>query len=217
MKVLGIGTLIFGATTIFLQLQKSLNQMWEVKSAPANGIVKLLTDRVTSLGLIVVIAFLLLMTLLLSTTLSLIGQWIESYFGESLLVLIHIFNVLVSMGITTLLFAVMFKVLPDVDILWRSVWVGAITASLLFTLGKTLLGTYFGYSDPGSTFGAAGTIILVMLWVNYTCLIMFFGAKISQVHAISRGHPIQPSKHAEWTAEHYADSSKFRKKVVGDE
>jgi membrane protein len=198
MKTLGIGTLIFGATTLFLQLQKSLNVIWGVKSAPNNNIVKLLADRATSLGLILAIAFLLLVSLILSALLSVVSGWIQTYFGETLLIVIRLFNVALSLGVTSLLFAIMFKALPDVEIGWRSVWAGALTAGVLFTVGKTLLGVYFGYSEPESTFGAAGTIILVMLWVNYTCLILFFGANFAQVYAVHHGHPILPSSHAKW-------------------
>ncbi len=202
MQAVGIGTLVFGATTLFFQLQKSLNHIWEVEAAPDNGIVKLLTDRAYSLGLILVIAFLLLITLVLSGILSVLAGWIERQFGEALLHVVEVINFLIPLGVVTLLFAIMFKVLPDVKIGWNSVWVGAFVTAILFTIGKTLLGLYFGYSNPGSAFGAAGTVILVMLWVNYTALILFFGAEFTQVHAHKYGHPIEPSAHAKWTAEH---------------
>ncbi|RBP52776.1 YihY/virulence factor BrkB family protein [Arenicella xantha] len=200
MKILGIGTLVFGATTLFLQLQKSLNEIWGVKSAARNGLLKLLADRATSLGVIIAIGFLLLISLIMSTTISIIASWIETSLGPSWLFIIRAINITLSIGLTSLLFALMFKVLPDVDIRWRSVWTGAITAGLMFTIGKTLLGIYFGYSQPGNTFGAAGSIILVMLWINYTCLILFFGANVAQAYAVQRGHPITPSAHAEWLA-----------------
>jgi membrane protein len=109
-------------------------------------------------------------------------------------------NFLISFGIVTVLFAIMFKVLPDVEIRWKSVWVGAMVTAFLFAIGKTALGYYFGVADPTSSFGAAGTIILLMLWVNYTCLILFFGAVFTKVYAKHYGHPIKPSKHADWNA-----------------
>lgn len=198
MKVLGIGTLILGATTLFLQLQKSLNQIWGVKANPKNGIIKLVTDRATSLGVILAIAFLLLISLLMSAGVSAVSTWIEIHLGEAWLVFIRISNFFASLGLTTALIAIMLRVLPDVEIGWRSVWVGAAVAGVLFTIGKTLLGLYFGYAEPGSSFGAAGTIILVMLWVNYTCLLLFFGASFSKVYADFYGHPITPSEHAKW-------------------
>lgn len=207
MKAVGVATLIFGATTLFFQLQKSLNYVWEVEANPDSGIKKLIFDRASSLGLILVIAFLLLITLVLSAAISMVGVWIENHFGEYLLYLVRAINFLISIGIVTLLFAIMFKVLPDVDISWKSVWVGALVTAVLFTIGKTLLGIYFGYSDPTSSFGAAGTVILIMLWVNYTCLILFFGAEFTQVHAHKYNHKIRPSRHAKWRAEHILQQS----------
>lgn len=199
MKTIGVLTLIFGATTLFFQLQKSLNSVWEVESSPDNGIIKLIKDRASSLSLIVVIAFLLLITLVLSALLSVISDWLTNNFGEYLIYVAQLLNFAISLGIVTLLFAVMFKVLPDVDIRWKAVWVGAFVTSILFVIGKTLLGIYFEYADPASSFGAAGTVILVMLWVNYTCLILFFGAQFTQVYARKYGHKITPSSHAKWS------------------
>ncbi|MGB0176931.1 MAG: YihY/virulence factor BrkB family protein, partial [Owenweeksia sp.] len=183
MKIIGIGTLVFGATTLFFQLQKSLNNIWDVVAAPTNNLKKFIYDRAYSLGLIMVIAFLLLITLVLSAGISVISTWIENNFGEYLLYAVQIVNFVISLGVVTCLFAIMFKVLPDVEVQWRSVWVGALVTATLFSIGKTLLGLYFGIADPTSGFGAAGTIILVIMWVNYTCLILFFGAEFTQVFA----------------------------------
>ncbi|WP_417601387.1 YihY/virulence factor BrkB family protein [Owenweeksia hongkongensis] len=202
MKAIGVLTLIFGATTLFFQLQKSLNYIWDVESSPENGIKKLILDRASSLGLILVIAFLLLITLVLSAIISILGNWIDNNFGDVLLYAVQLLNFVLSLGVVSLLFAVMFKFLPDVEISWKSVWVGSIVTAVLFSIGKTLLGFYFAHADPSSSFGAAGTIILVMIWVNYTCLILFFGAEFTQVHARKYNHKIRPSKHAKWRAEH---------------
>ncbi len=200
MKIIGIGALVYGATTLFFQLQKTLNYLWDVEAVPDNNFKKLLVDRASSLGLILVLAFLLLITLLLSSIISVVSDWITDNFGDNIYFFVEVVNFLVSFGIVTLLFAIMFKVLPDVKIQWRSVWVGAMVTSLLFSIGKTLLGLYFGISDPTSSFGAAGTIILIMLWVNYTCLILFFGAMFTKIYAKHFGHPIQPANHAKWSA-----------------
>ena len=198
MRALGVGTLMFGATTLFLQLQTSLNSIWGVRSAPKNGLIKFLADRATSLGIIIVIGFLLLISLIISTTLSVFGLWFSALIGEHGLVIIRVLNEILSLSVISLLFAIMFKVLPDVEIGWRSVWVGALSAGLLFTIGKTVLSLYFVYSNPGSGFGSASSVILIMLWVNYTCLILFFGANLAQAYAVSHGHPITPSDHATW-------------------
>lgn len=207
MKIVGIVALLIGATTLFFQLQKSLNYLWDVEAAPENNIKKLLVDRASSLGLILVIAFLLLISLLLTSIISGISNFITSNLGEEMYIVIEAVNFILSMGIVALLFAMMYKVLPDVEIKWKSVWIGAIVTSILFSIGKTLLGLYFGIADPGSSFGAAGTIILIMLWVNYTCLILFFGAEFTKVFAQHYGHPIQPSKHAKWRTGHEPESN----------
>lgn len=211
MKIIGIGALVYGATTLFFQLQKTLNFIWEVEAAPQNNFKKLLTDRASSLGLILVIAFLLLVSLVLSAVISVIGNWIESNFGNWLLLVIQGANFLLSLGIITCLFAIMYKYLPDVDISWESVWIGAFVTALLFTIGKTLLGLYFGYADPTSSFGAAGTVILVMLWINYSCLILFFGAEFTQVYARQYGYRIRPSSHARWRPEMLIKKSGVKK------
>src|SRR5690554_1225696 len=200
MKIVGIVALLIGATTLFFQLQKSLNYLWDVEAAPDNNIKKLLVDRASSLGLILVIAFLLLISLLLTSIISGFSNFITSNLGEEMYILIEVINFVLGVGIVALLFAMMFKFLPDVEIKWKSVWVSAIVTSLLFSIGKTLLGLYFGVADPGSSFGAASTIILVMLWVNYTCLILFFGAEFTKVFAQHYGQPFKPSKHAKWRA-----------------
>jgi membrane protein len=200
MKVIGVAALVFGATTLFFQLQKSLNFLWDVEPDPESNLKKMIIDRASSFGLILVIAFLLLISLILSSVLSILSNWIAGYFGEEIYYLTEIVGFLLSFGIITLLFAIMYKFLPDVEIGWKSVWVGAMVTAFLFTLGKTLLGLYFGIADPTSGFGAAGTIILVMVWVNYTCLILFFGAEFTHVFAKNYGHQIQPSDHAKWTA-----------------
>lgn len=207
MKIIGIGALVVGATTLFFQLQKSLNYLWDVEADPNNNWTKLLMDRASSLGLILVIAFLLLISLVLSSLIAVVGDFITRNFGEGMYFLIEVVNFILSVGIVALLFAVMFKVLPDVEIKWKSVWVGAIVTSLLFSIGKTLLGLYFGIANPASSFGAAGTIILIMLWVNYTCLILFFGAEFTKVFAENYGHPIRPSHHAKWVAGHVPESN----------
>ncbi|HBF19854.1 MAG TPA: ribonuclease BN, partial [Cryomorphaceae bacterium] len=138
MKIIGIGTLVFGATTLFFQLQKSLNNIWDVQPVPESNFRKFLYDRAYSLGLIMVIAFLLLITLVLSALISVVSTWIERNFGEYLLYLVQVVNFILALGIVTCLFAIMFKVLPDVEVGWRSVWVGALLTAVLFSIGKTL-------------------------------------------------------------------------------
>lgn len=198
MKAFGVGTLIFGATALFFQLQKSLNLLWGVEAAPKKAWQKYILDRASSLGMILIIGFLLLITLLLSSIIGLANDWIARQFGFETLYIVKIFNFAISFAVVWLLFALMFKILPDVDISLKSVWVGALVTALLFTLGKYLLSIYFEQFNPTSAFGAAGTVILLMMWVNYTCQIIFFGAEFTKIYANEKGHFIKPSRHAKW-------------------
>jgi membrane protein len=183
-SILGIATLLFGATGVFYQLQQMLNKIWDAKPPlkTRGKILQIVRDRLLSLGLVLAIGFLLLVSLMLSTFLSLFSGWITRHFSESVAVAFKVFDFLLSVGVTTVLFAAMFKFLPDVKIRWRGVWLGAFLTSLLFVLAQFALGLYFGKSDPGSTYGAAGSIILIMLWVSYGGLILLFGAEFTRVY-----------------------------------
>ncbi|UJF28720.1 YihY/virulence factor BrkB family protein [Kaistella sp. 97-N-M2] len=200
MKILGICTLIFGATTLFFHMQRSLNLLWEVEAEPKKAFQKYIIDRANSLGMILIIAFLLLISLILSSVLGLANNWITRNFGLETFIFAQVLNVVISFFVVIVLFASMFKILPDVEIEWRSVWIGALVTAVLFSIGKFLLGYYFELSKPTSIFGAAGTIILLMMWINYTCQIVFFGAEFTKVYAREMGHSIKLSSHAKWIA-----------------
>ncbi len=200
--IVGFATLVFGATGVFSQLQKSLNDAWEVELDPDAGIKQTVISRVTALGIVLALAFLLIVSLLLSAALAALDGWIEQQLPGFPPFIFFIINTLLSVGVLTTLFALMFKVLPDADVEWKSVWYGALLTAVLFTIGKFLLGFYFGQSDPGATFGAAGSIILIMLWVYYSSLILLFGAEFTQVYAQRNGHRIEPSEHARRNAEY---------------
>lgn len=201
MKIVGILSLVFGATTIFFQLQQSLNTLWDVESAPKKAIVKFLLDRANSLGMILIIGFLLMITMVLSSLISFFNTFIAAKFGLETYYLMEAVNFGIGFIVVVLVFAFMFKVLPDAEISWKSVWAGSVLTALLFTLGKFLLSFYFGEFKPESAFGKAGTIILVMLWINYTCMLIFFGAEFTKVYSRKKGYKIVPSKHAKWSVE----------------
>lgn len=201
MKIVGVFSLVFGATTIFFQLQKSLNSLWDVEAAPKKALVKFFLDRANSLGMILVIGFLLMITMLLSTVISLFNNFITTQLGLETYILMEVVNYVIGFMIVVLVFAFMFKVLPDVQISWKSVWSGAILTAVLFTLGKFLLSLYFAEFKPSSAFGKAGTIILIMMWINYSCMLIFFGAEFTKVYAQKRGYKIIPSTHAKWSAQ----------------
>jgi membrane protein len=194
--ILSVATLLFGATGVFYQLQQILNKMWEVEPKPGKKWLKLIQDRVFSFGLILVIGFLLLVSLVLSAAVTSVSDWFSNNVSEGLVVVFSALDILVSTGVVTLLFASIYKFLPDAKIRWGDVWVGAFLTSVLFVIAKFLLGLYFGHSNPGSTYGAAGSIILIMLWVNYAGLILLFGAEFTKVYADTYGGKIGPSEHA---------------------
>ncbi|MAU70534.1 MAG: ribonuclease BN [Pseudozobellia sp.] len=190
--IIGLGTLIFGATGMFYQLQISLNDIWQVEPDPKAKWWKLVFDRARSFAFILVIGFLLLISFVATAALSALNDYIKSSFPDMVLTLAQLFDILFSLGIISLLFALMFKFLPDAKVEWKTVWIGAFITSILFLLGKLILGYYFGQANPGSTYGAAGTIVLILLWVSYSCLILLFGAKFTFVYANRYGQGIRP-------------------------
>ncbi len=202
MRGVGIGILLFGATTVFFQLQKSLNNIWRVEQKPGSGIKRLVFDRAYSLGLILAIGFLLLISLVVSAVLAAISEWMSRQFPDYLLVLVNVLDFAITLGMATILFALVFKVLPDVSVNWRSVWSGAFFTAILFIIGKFILSFYFGQAEPASSYGAAGSVVLIMLWINYTCLIMFFGAEFTQAFAEHKGYRFKPAEHARWKAQY---------------
>ncbi len=196
--IVGIGSLIFGATGVFFQLQKSFNNIWEVEPDTSNGIMKLITDRATSFGMIMVIAFLLLISLIVSTLISTLSDWMiaELPVSDIVIYLTAAAEILVSLFIIGLLFGFMFKTLPDREISWKIVGIGGLVTAVLFTIGKEGLSLYFGIAEPASTYGVAGSVVLILLWVSYACLILFFGAEFTKVYARFYGHRTKVSKHA---------------------
>ena len=194
--LIGVGTLIFGATGIFYHLQLSLNDIWDIKIDPSAGWKKLLVDRARSFGFVLVIGFLLLVSFMLTTALSVLSSYIASIAGEVVVYFSFLTDTILSVGIITVLFALIFRYLPDAQIQWKTVWAGAFITALLFVLGKYLLGLYFGKADPGSTYGAAGSLVLMLLWVSYSSLILFFGAEFTFVYAKNYGIMIKPNSNA---------------------
>lgn len=187
-KLLGIGALLFGASGAFGQLQKALNRAWEVEPRGGGGLVGVIAKRFISFGMVVTIGFLLLVSLVVSAVLTAFGDAASGVVGAGLTgALLQVANVLVSFGVITVLFALLFKVLPDADVAWRDVWVGSAVTALLFTIGKGAIGLYLGTADPGSAFGAAGSLALVLVWIYYSALILLVGAEFTQAWAVRQG------------------------------
>jgi membrane protein len=195
--LLGLGAVVLGATGAFMQLQTALDRAWEVKPDPkAGGIRNFIFKRVLSLGMVLGIAFLLLVSLALSAMLTAVGGAIGALIPGASAVVVAILQTVISLGVITLLFAAIFKVLPDAAIAWRDVWVGALVTALLFEVGKWGIGLYLGHSDPGRAYGAAGSLAVILVWIYYTAMIVLFGAEFTQTWAVRRGSGIRPEQGA---------------------
>ncbi|WP_375416819.1 YihY/virulence factor BrkB family protein [uncultured Hymenobacter sp.] len=193
---IGLATLLFAATTFFVTLQESINDIWNLKVKPRNGVWQFVQDRLLSFGLILSVALLLLVSFVVSAVLSVFTGYLERLLPDVGVVAIKAVDVLLSLSITTLLFALIYKFLPDAIIRWRDVLIGAFITALLFIIGKYLIAFYISQADPGSAFGAAGSAIVLLLWVNYSSLIIFFGAEFTQEFADAFGQKVQPKAHA---------------------
>jgi membrane protein len=193
-SVVGLVVLLFGASGVFGELQAALNQIWNVKPKPGRGVRGIVRDRFLSFTMVMGVAFLLLVSLVLSAAL----VSLTAFFGNlvPLPALWHALNMLVGLGVATLLFALMFKVVPDVQIGWRDVWVGGFVTALAFSIGKIVLAWYVGRSATVSPFGAAGSLVALIVWVYYSAQILFLGAEFAQVYATRNGYRIQPAPNA---------------------
>ncbi len=197
--IISIGALIFGATGVFYHLQISINRIWNLKSNPKNGFVKYLIDRTKSFGFVLIIGFLLIISFVVSALLKSLEGYFAKWLPDVAFYFLLIGEIVVSFGVVYVLFALIFKYLPDVLIGWRSVWVGALITAILFTLGKELLSFYFGFLSPGNVYGAAGSVIIILLWVTYSSLILFFGAEFTKVYTLRYGYKMEPKSHAMFT------------------
>jgi membrane protein len=184
--VVGVALLLFGATTVFAELQDALDRIWRAPARKKGGLWSLLRARVLSFGLILGLAFLLMVSLVLGAAIAALGRWWGAAFAgwETLL---QIVNLLIGFGLTTLVFAMIYKLMPRVHVRWHDVWLGALVTSALFTIGKFLIGLYIGKSGIASGFGAAGSLIVILLWVYYSAQIFLVGAEFTWVYAKTLG------------------------------
>src|SRR5918999_1568977 len=194
--IVGLVTLFIGATAVFGELQATMNLIWEVQPAPTSGawagIWAWLKSRVFSLGLVFALAFLLLVSLVVSAALAGAAALFQ---GPEQTLLSRLLEIAVSLAVLTLVFALFFKYVPDAEIRWRDVWLGGFVTAVLFTLGKTAIGYYLGQASVGSAYGAAGSLIVLLVWVYYAALIVFFGAEFTQAWAMRQG-AVAPQPHA---------------------
>jgi membrane protein len=184
--ILGIATLLFGASGVFGQLQEAMNTIWDVPAKQGGGIWKMIRSRFLSFAMVLGTGFLLLVSLMLSALIAGVGQQVGQWW-PGLEAISHLANETATFLVMTLLFALIFKLLPDAKVRWRDVWVGALLTAVLFTLGKWLIGLYLGKSAVGSAYGAAGSLVVLLVWIYYSSQILFFGAELTHAMAERRG------------------------------
>jgi membrane protein len=194
--IVSVVMLIILATGVFVEIQDSINSIWCLKAKPQKGFLKLIVDRVISFSMVISLGFIMLVALMVNTVVESLSSRLESLFPDAMVYVVYGVNLLLTFLITTFLFAIIFKVLPDAKVEWKTVWGGAIATSILFMLGKFGITLYINSSDVGSTYGAAGSIIILLLWVYYSSLILYFGAIFTKVYAQYTNHNIYPSKYA---------------------
>ena len=194
--VLGLITLFIGTTGVFLEIQDSINNIWRVRAKPKKGWLKMLTNRVLSFSMVIGLGFLLIVSLLINGVVLALSAKLQIYFPDITVLFINIFNLAITFIIISALFGIIFKYLPDVLIEWKDVKMGAFFTAILFMLGKFLIGLYIEQVGPGTAYGAAGSLIVILIWVYYTAAILFFGAEFTQVYADCYGGKIKPAEYA---------------------
>jgi membrane protein len=184
--VLGVTVLLFGASGVFAELRSSLNRIWDAPPHPDGGFIALIKDRFFSFAMVLGIGFLLLISLVVSAGLSAVAKYLSDALPLPSWIL-YIGNILVSFVVITLLFALIYKFVPDVKMAWGDIWIGAASTSLLFTIGKFLIGLYLGKASVGSAYGAAGSLVILLVWIYYSAQIFFFGAEFTKIYATEHG------------------------------
>ncbi len=200
--IIGAITLLIGATTVFAEIQDSINIIWKLKAKPKRGWLKLIKDRLLSSSLIVGLGFLLIVSLIVNGMLLALNQMLHSYFPDATVILLQIVNVIISFAVITTLFAVIFKVLPDAKISWKDVRMGAFFTACLFMLGRYVIGLYIEKTSTGSAYGAAGSLIIILVWVYYTAAILYLGAEFTRAYAEHIGARIEPAEYAVYVEQH---------------
>jgi len=194
--IIGIITLLLGATSVFGDIQDSINKIWGLKPKPKKGLLKMLRNRFLSFSLIASLGFLLLVSLGISAIIEALMYRFQAKYPDVAVIFVYIINLLLTLGITSLIFGVIFKVLPDAQIKWKDVMTGAITTAILFMLGKFAISFYISKANVGTTYGAAGSIVILLIWVYYSSIILYFGAEFTKFYAIQYGSAIHPNDYA---------------------
>lgn len=194
--IIGLVILVFSATVVFNFIQKALNSIWSVKPKPQKGVLKFAKDRLISFSMVVSLGFLMLVSLLVDAIMVIFSNYLNSLISGVAIYVIQTINFIISFGVVTVIFAVMFKILPDAKVKWKDVWMGAVVTAVLFNIGKLVIGVILGNSDIASTYGAAGSLAAILLWVFYSTVILLIGAEFTYVYSKMKGRTILPRKNA---------------------
>ena len=200
-SVIGICALIFAATGVFAEIQDSINFIWRLKAKPKKGWLKLVLNRVLSFSMVVSLGFILLVSLIINSVLDLAGQQLLRLFPGIAMYVAYGINFFITFITISFLFAIIFKVLPDAHIEWRDVIMGSVTTAVLFMVGKFVIGYYLGKTHISSSYGAAGSVVIILLWVYYSAAILYFGASFTRIYAKRTGRNIFPNDYAVWIQE----------------
>jgi membrane protein len=194
--IIGGITLLVGSTTVFAEIQDSINQIWGLKPKPKRGWLKMLQNRFLSFSVIVSLGFLLLVSLGVTTIIDGFSERLRNFFPDVTVIVFYIVNIVITLAVTSTIFGVIFKVLPDANIKWKDVAAGAIATAILFMLGKFGISFYISKSDVGSTYGTAGSLVVLLLWIYYSSIILYFGAEFTKAYAVKYGSEIHPNHYA---------------------
>lgn len=194
--IVGVITLLIGATSVFAEIQDSVNTIWGLKPKPRRGWVLMLKNRFLSFSVIVSLGFILLVSLVLSSIIEVLSLRLQAAFPDTAVAVVYVFNMIVTLFVSVFVFGVIFKVLPDAEITWKHVFTGALVTAILFMIGKAAIGLYISSTQVGSTYGAAGALVVLLVWVYYSSIILYFGAEFTRAYAVEFGAPIHPSPYA---------------------
>ncbi|MDX6188249.1 YihY/virulence factor BrkB family protein [Flavobacterium sp. Fl-318] len=194
--VFGVVMLLIGASGVFAEIQSSINFIWGLRAKPNKGLKKFIQNRIMSFSMIASVGFLMLVSLMLNTVLDLLNSRLKLYFPESTVYLFYVINLVLVLASITLLFAIIFRTLPDGVIKWKDAFIGASCTAALFMIGKFAIGFYLGSSTIASVYGAAGSVIIILVWVYYSAIILYFGAEFTKVYAKSYGGQIVPNEYS---------------------
>ncbi len=206
--VIGFIMLLIGATTVFAEIQDSINTIWNLKAKPKKNWLKLVGDRVLSFSIVVSLGFLLLVSLIINGIMEALGNKLLTMFPDIAVILLYIVNLILTFIVTSLLFAIIFKVLPDAKIKWRDVLMGAMVTAVLFMLGKFGISLYIGNSNVGNAYGTAGSLVVILLWVYFSSIILYFGAEFTKAYATVYGSSIHPNQYAVWIQQIQVETGK---------